>query len=121
MKSQGKRKSQSCEGHRRHLRRSPPAGQCRQAGRVRRVEGSLLAGSLGSSGDKAGGFRQKEKKGKVPRKFSPNQEKYWDSMRSRMQELARDGVPGPERMEIAAAEWKAAMKQEPAAAEAAAE
>ena len=42
-------------------------------------------------------------------------------MRLRMQELARDGVPGPERMEIAAAEWKAAMKQEPAAAEAAAE
>ena len=38
-----------------------------------------------------------------------------------MQALARAGVPGPECMQIVAAEWKAAMKQEPAAAEAAAE
>ena len=48
---------------------------------------------------------------KKPRKFSENQEKYWASMKSRMQELARAGVPGAERMRIAAAYWKAAAVQ----------
>ena len=40
------------------------------------------------------------------RKFSANQEKYWKSMQKRMQELAQAGVPGPERMRLAAADWK---------------
>ena len=44
---------------------------------------------------------------KKRRKFSPNQEKYWKSMKTRMQELALAGVAGPERMRIAAADWKA--------------
>lgn len=45
------------------------------------------------------------------RKFSPNQQKYWKSMKSKMQELARAGVPGAERMRIAAADWKARESQ----------
>ena len=42
------------------------------------------------------------------RKFSDNQQKYWAAMKKRMQELAKAGVPGPERMRLAAADWKTA-------------
>ena len=49
----------------------------------------------------------KTQKPKQIRKFSDNQEKYWKSMKIRMQELANAGVAGPERMRIAAADWKA--------------
>ena len=47
---------------------------------------------------------------KQKRKFSENQEKYWASMQKRMHELAQAGVPGGERMRIAASDWKAAME-----------
>lgn len=49
---------------------------------------------------------------KTKRKFSPNQEKYWAAMQKRMSELARAGVPGAERMRIAAADWKASLPDE---------
>ena len=42
------------------------------------------------------------------RRYSENQVKYWATMKKRMQELAREGVPGADRMRIAAAEWKLA-------------
>ena len=100
--------------------RRPPANAAKRA-EFDELKAVYLQARLEAVSTKQEASGKKKKKGKVPRKFSPNQEKYWDSMRSRMHELARAGVPGPERMRIAAAEWKAAMKQEPAAAEAAAE
>ena len=42
------------------------------------------------------------------RRYTENQMKYWASMKKRMQELAQEGVPGAERMRLAAAEWKLA-------------
>ena len=45
-------------------------------------------------------------------RFSPNQEKYWAAMKKRMQELAQVGVPGADRMRMAAADWKAAAMSE---------
>lgn len=52
---------------------------------------------------------------KPKRKFSPNQEKYWAAMQKRMSELALAGVPGAERMRIAAADWKASLPDAAAA------
>ena len=50
-------------------------------------------------------------KGKKQRKFTEKQSQYWAVMKKRMKELAEEGVPGPERMRIAAAEWKASLQQ----------
>ena len=64
------------------------------------------------TGEEPSGSSSSTSKAKVRRRFSPNQEKYWTAMKKRMQELAQAGVPGPERMRMAAADWKAAAMSE---------
>ena len=51
--------------------------------------------------------RKKVKASKKACKLSPNQQKYFSSMKTRMQELAQAGVVGTESMCITAADWKA--------------
>ena len=63
-------------------------------------------------GEEPSGSSSSTSKVKVKRRFSPNQEKYWTAMKKRMQELAQAGVPGPERMRMAASDWKAAAMSE---------
>ena len=53
--------------------------------------------------------RKTSSKAKKERKFTENQSKYWAVMKKRMHELASEGVPGPERMRKAAAEWRASV------------
>ena len=64
------------------------------------------------TGEEPSGSSSSTSKVKVKRRFSPNQEKYWTAMKKRMQELAQAGVPGPERMSMAASDWKAAAMSE---------
>ena len=64
------------------------------------------------TGEEPSGSSSSTSKVKVKRRFSPNQEKYWTAMKKRMQELAQAGVPGPERMRMAASDWKAAAMSE---------
>ena len=51
--------------------------------------------------------RPSPKEQRKVRKFSENQKKYWSSMKSRMKALAEAGVPGADRMRMAAADWRA--------------
>ena len=64
------------------------------------------------TGEEPSGSSSSTSKVKVKRRFSPNQEKYWTAMKKRMQELAQVGVPGADRMRMAAADWKAAAMSE---------
>ena len=64
------------------------------------------------TGEEPSGSSSSTSKVKVKRRFRPNQEKYWTAMKKRMQELAQAGVPGPERMRMAASDWKAAAMSE---------
>ena len=91
-----------------HLCRSPPTNQCaNQCANFDELKAHYLQARLGTVTSKEQVSRNKVKAFQKARKLSPNQQKYFSSMKMRMQELAQAGVVGTESMCIAAADWKA--------------